>query len=60
MAFCSVSSAQSETIDHYALGVVRKKFELWKGVTGDKVEIISSTSELTEIWEAVRQRRKVA
>jgi len=56
----ALETGSYETIDHYALGVVRKKFELWKGVTGDKVEIISSTSELTEIWEAVRQRRKVA
>lgn len=44
----------STTIDGYSLEVVMKKFKLWQAVTGDVKEIDSSTSEATEIFEAIR------
>jgi len=44
-----------QTIDHYSLKVIMKKFQLWQAITGDEKEISTSPSDLTEIWNEVKQ-----
>lgn len=49
-----------KTIDHHTLDTVRKKFDLWKIITGDIIEIESVTDDATKVFEAIRGTRKMA
>jgi len=55
----ALQGADDETVDHHALGVVMKKQKLWAAVTGDVETIESSTSDVMEIFEAVKNSRRV-
>lgn len=49
---------QTTTIDHHTLNTIRKKFDLWKIVTGDVIEIDSVTSDFQDVFNAIRSSRK--
>lgn len=46
------------TIDHHTLNTVRKKFDLWKIVTGDVIEIDSVTSDFQDVFNTILNARK--
>ena len=48
-------TGSEETIDHYALKVIMKKFKLWQAVTGDVTEIEEVTKDVKDIWNAIRE-----
>jgi len=48
------------TIDHHTLATVRKKFSLWQAITGDVKEIASIDEALVDVFEAIRNSKKLA
>lgn len=54
----AMKAGGERTIDHFSLETVMKKFELFKAVTGDVTEIESVTSDVVDIWNAIRTGRK--
>jgi len=48
------------TIDHHTLKILMKKFELWKAVTGDTIEVESGNEDMVEIFEEVKNSHRKA
>lgn len=48
------SVGTEETIDHYVLATVMRKKLLFDALTGDTISIETSSSDLLDIWSAVR------
>ena len=48
-----------KTIDHYTLGIVKRKAHLWNEVTGDSDSIESSPSDFVDIMNAIKAKEDI-
>ena len=47
-----------KTIDHYTLETIKRKYKLWQAITGDTLEIEGATSDIMDIFDAIRKGYK--
>lgn len=52
--------ASDQTIDHYTLETIKKKYKLWQAITGDADEIDGVSDMLPDIMEAIKTGYKRA